>query len=400
MKIYWFCYIVFVFFVSTAVTNVLASEIPSDPEEIMGEAQLIISDEILKNLRATSLGEDISCLDDSEVKEALAYYPDYPRKIDDSAGNKITIYKPIERVVILNSDAAECFVIMHAQDRVVGVSQTTQEEYSKLFPELSKKIDVGHPFEPDLETILACDPEIIIAYCKWPSEDYFENKIPESVKVARFDFYNPEKLKEELLKLGYLLDTGDYVDKYVQWHDEYVNLVEDGVSEIPDENRVRVFIDSNSGENSGLKTSGNETGIHNLCVQAGGKNVANGYVTNYANVETEWVMKQNPDFILGLSFNGGYDIENNSNLMSFYEDIMNNPYFKDLNGVKDNRVHVITNSFALSPHYPVALVALAKWFYPDKFSDLDPEKIHQEYINMFFDINYSVSEQGSFYYPK
>ena len=41
---------------------------------------------------------------------------------------------------------------------------------------------------------------------------------------------------------------------------------------------------------------------------------------------------------------------------------------------------------------------LAKWFYPDEFSDLDPIAAHQEYVNMM-GLDYDVKSKGAFFYP-
>jgi len=42
---------------------------------------------------------------------------------------------------------------------------------------------------------------------------------------------------------------------------------------------------------------------------------------------------------------------------------------------------------------------LAKWFYPEIFSDIDPLKTHQEYLIRFQHLNYNPIEQGGFVYP-
>lgn len=49
---------------------------------------------------------------------------------------------------------------------------------------------------------------------------------------------------------------------------------------------------------------------------------------------------------------------------------------------------------------PAALATMAKWLYPETFAYLNPEEIHQEYIDTFFGIDFDVSEQGVFEYPQ
>jgi len=49
---------------------------------------------------------------------------DYPLTITDSAGRELTFTVPVERVIVLNSDAAEAVTMLGATDKVVGVSDT------------------------------------------------------------------------------------------------------------------------------------------------------------------------------------------------------------------------------------------------------------------------------------
>jgi iron complex transport system substrate-binding protein len=42
---------------------------------------------------------------------------------------------------------------------------------------------------------------------------------------------------------------------------------------------------------------------------------------------------------------------------------------------------------------------LAKWFYPDRFADLNPQAAHQEYVNMM-GLDYDVTKKEAFFYPE
>ena len=51
------------------------------------------------------------------------------------------------------------------------------------------------------------------------------------------------------------------------------------------------------------------------------------------------------------------------------------------------------------PHLLFTTAYMAKWFYPDIFEDLDPEVIHQEYLDRFQELDYDLDEHGVFAYP-
>ena len=316
----------------------------------------------------------------------------------DAAENTATVKMPIERMVILNTDFAEAIAVLDEREKVVGVAHS-MAEYARFFPELSVKTDIGDWSTPDIEAILACDPDTVCVYAKWPGTEKLDDKMPDGINIIRLDCYKAETQREEMIKLGYLLNKRERTDEYITWHDRYVDVINEKVSEIPDDEKVRVFIDSGGGKTFGRKAYSTGTGMHDLCVCAGGVNIAEGYVEKYADVETEWILEQDPDIIIGLSYKGGYETNDNTMMKEHYDDILALPGFANVAAVQNERVHIISNAFAFAPHYPASLAMMAKWLYPERFDDLDPEAIHQEYMDTFIGIDFDVSEQGVFEYP-
>ena len=317
----------------------------------------------------------------------------------DSAERTVTVKKPVERIVSLIDFTLEAIVILNANDRVVGIDKFSKKN-NILFPELSKLPSVGVFYAPDIEAILELNPDIVCAITAWPSKDKLEGKLPETIPVIRLDFWRAKTLREEMEKMGYILDEEENADKYLEWHDKYVNLVKEKVSEISEDNKERVFIDASGGKVFGRRTRSTGDGAHQLCVMAGGKNIAEGYVKGSPDVETEWILKQNPDVIVGLTIGrgGGYETNDVTKMKAHYDEIIGLPGFREVKAVKNNKVYIMANTFAFAPHYPAALAMMAKWFYPDEFEDLDPQATHQEYVDEFLDIDFDVKEHGTFVY--
>jgi iron complex transport system substrate-binding protein len=321
--------------------------------------------------------------------------------IVDANGDDVTISMPIQRMVVLNTDFAEAIAVLDERDKVVGVSHT-MTGYTRFFPELSTKTDVGGWFTPDIEAILATEPDSVCVYAKWPSTEKLDDFLPDDINIIRLDFYLVETQREEMIKLGYLLNKRERADEYIAWHDRYVDEIYERVAKIPDDEKVRVFIDS--GEGKGGETTrraySTGTGMHDLCIYAGGVNIAEGVVEGYADVETEWILRENPDVIVGISYKGGYETDDDALMKEHYDEIRGLPGFEgNVSAVINNRVHIMSNAFAFAPHYPVPLAVMAKWLHPDKFADFDPEAMHQEFIDTFLGIDYDVHEQGVFVYP-
>jgi iron complex transport system substrate-binding protein len=320
----------------------------------------------------------------------------------DAKGEDVTVSMPIEKMVILNTDFGEAIAVLDERDKVVGVGHT-MTGYSRFFPELSTKTDVGGWYTPDIEAILATDPDTVCVYAKWPSTENLDDKLPDDINIIRLDFYLVETQREEMIKLGYLLNKRERADEYIAWHDQYVDEIYERVSEIPDGEKERAFIDGGKGKGgeADRRAYSTGTGMHDLCIYAGGVNIAEGYVEKYADVETEWILYVNPDVIVGISYKGGYETDDGTLMKEHYDEIRGLPGFEgNVSAVINNRVHIMSNAFAFAPHYPAPLAVMAKWIYPDKFDDFSPEAIHQEYIDTFLGIDYDVYEQGVFVYPR
>ncbi len=359
-----------------------------------------VADAIIAFMKAEYLGAEVAHMTGEQLRwlaSSYVYKGRYPRTVVTPAGTNITIYKPLERIVVLNTDVAEAIRVLGAADRIVGISDTIAKK-PVFFPELSDKPVVGTWKEVDTEALIALHPDAVFTYVKvGPGPEYLEDKLPPTITTVRMDFYKPETTREEMIRLGVLLDLN--TSAYINWHDRYVNLIEERVSSLKD--RPKVFLD-NSGKDTTRerKTFSNKSGgISTLCELAGGQNIAAGFEVAYPVVEVEWIMRNNPDVIIGLSRKGGYETDDESAMEAEYRRIMELP-LKNVTAIEDERVHLIDGSLPFGPGYPVGLVYMAKWLHPDEFDDLDPQAIHQEYVDRFCDIRFNVSKHGVFVYPE
>ena len=324
--------------------------------------------------------------------------------IVDSADRIVTVKKPIERIVVILREFTHAIVALGAKDRIVGIAGSVST-YNSLLPEVSKLPSVGMEWwDPDIEAILELNPDTVCVIGM--SSSPIQEKLPDTITVIGMYFFRPETMKEEMEKLGYLLDKEDVADRYLEWHDKYVDAINEKVSEISEENKVRVFLDGGGGISSrGTYLTGST--MHPICVMAGGINIA--YMegsSGYRKVETEWILDQKPDVIARMACTGGpgepggYDTEDDSGMKACYDEIIELPGFKEgVPAVINDRVFVMPCVYTCGPHYPASLATTAKWFYPDLFEDLNPQAIHQEYLDTFLGIDYNVYEQGVFVYP-
>lgn len=334
----------------------------------------------------------------------------------DSDGNVVTVELPVERIVTYNHQCAEALQIMDASDKVVGIRDTFENQPTR-FPEISQKTNIGTGGDPDIEAILSVDPDLIIAYTFYPTKENLENKLGSAVPVLRIDCTGGgaaglSSIRDSISILGYLLDAREEAARYQEWRDRYVNEVASRTSQIPEDERVRVYLESTP---EGDETITSRTAIgsnhptSNLCELAGAVNIVIGHLPHYEDtdqeygeIETEWILEQNPDVIVCRAMGAGvrpYENENNSLLKDYYEEIVKLPGFDEIDAVKNDRVYIITNDHAVTPNYPSALVLLAKWFYPEMFQDLDPLEAYKEYLDMM-GLAPELSDKNTFFFPE
>jgi len=90
----------------------------------------------------------------------------------------------------------------------------------------------------------------------------------------------------------------------------------------------------------------------------------------------------------------GYGVTDPAALKNLRNKIMKRPGWKDINAVKKGKVYLISTDVK-STHPSVFDCYQAKWFYPERFQDLDPESINREWMKKFLGINL----KGIYAYP-
>ncbi len=126
----------------------------------------------------------------------------------------------------------------------------------------------------------------------------------------------------------------------------------------------------------------------------------------YAQVDPEWVLQQNPEVIIIPAFHDydpsgdyltGYQLENGDNAERFIEEASQWDEWKQLEAVKNGQVYVLDGDTGFtSCKAVIAATYMAKWFYPERFKDLDPEVVHKEYFEEWLGVPY----RGIWAYPQ
>ena len=321
----------------------------------------------------------------------------------DAADRIVTVSMPVKRICTQYEAAAGAIRSLGGKERIVGVGNWLATKRAAYYPELSKRPVVGGWAGPDIEKMLELKTEVVITYPMYGYKDRIEDT---GIKVVCFLFGNPEIIKGEVKKLGYLLNERETAVEYIKWYEGIMSEIEEKTAKISEENKPRVFLDTTYMLGStDRSTVAKGTGLHWICIKAGGINIAADIIgkkyPKYPKVSAEWVLVENPDIIVGESYKGGYTTDDITELKEMYDDITG--LFNATEAVKNNKVYIMSGDVRWGLQVPIAVAYMAKWFHPAFFDDLTIQRIqemNQEFIDRFCPgLEFDVTEHGAFVYP-
>ncbi len=342
-----------------------------DHDGIVSEAEL--GSLILGYLDASPV--DSSHIGLADLRSASHIHAYYPRTIVDSNGDEITIYKPAKRIIAYNSDCAEVIRSLGATEDVIGVGTVVDED--DFFSGFGAAQAVGEWNSPDCEMILALDPDVVFVYGNWPAKDKLEDKLGGTdIVVIRLNLYIPENMTDDVRKLGIVLEREGEAQELIDFYQHHADLIAGRLGSILQEDRQRMYIELRSD----FKTASSGSGGDQICVMAGGRNIASNLTGSYPKVDPEWVIAQNPDVMVKTASDSYNNISESE---AVFNDLVSRPGWAGMSVVRNGRVHLLSADICSGPRYIIGVAYMAQWTYPDLFADLDPAGIHHEYLKRF-----------------
>ena len=313
----------------------------------------------------------------------------------DELGDGVTVRKPVKRVIPEHITSLAAMRVLDAEDMIISIGSTsiTNSMGPTFLQDLVELPTIGTYGHPDYEAILSLNPDLYIAY----RTRTLQEKLP-GVTVFYAGYhtpYNPENLTMDMRKLGYILDRRDQAEEYIDWYNGYLDMIKERTAELSEDEKPRVYIESCYAKYECMDF------LHPVI--AGGINICAGMVPGFSvAVDPEWVIEQNPDAIFRESETCfPYETDDASEIIAEREEILNRPELANVAAVKEGRVyHWHYYAIGLFPNNIITTVYFAKWLHPDLFEDLDPQAIHQEYLDRFSPLDFNVKEHGVFVYPE
>lgn len=279
----------------------------------------------------------------------------FPLTVTDDLGRSITIGSEPERIISLAPSNTEILFALGLGGRVIGVT-----EYCNYPEEAKEKEKIGGYVTPNIEKIVALQPDLILAAHGLPMEI-----------IAALEGFNltvaglyPKKVEDILYDIrlvGELTGQTEEARALVAEMADRIGAVESRIANLETEKRPKVI---HIIWHDPIWVAGTNTFEDELIHRAGGSNCAP--VQGYKPISLEEVIHLDPEVIITPSGSGmGYVSANLT-----YEYIRNEPRLKDVAAVRTNRVYVIDADIVCraGPRIVVALEELARDIQPALFA--------------------------------
>ncbi|WP_284777865.1 ABC transporter substrate-binding protein [Agrobacterium sp. lyk4-40-TYG-31] len=363
---------------------------------------------------------------------ALIATPALSAEIIDSAGRTGEIDSPAKRVIVGEARQVHVIAALKGEktfDTIVGwrddlikKDPDSYAAYVERFPQIAKLPLFGYlpQGEFSLEQAISLSPDVItlnLEVEKTAKESGFEEKAAAAgIKVVYLDFrLDPEKNSENSIRaLGAIFGAEQRAEEFIAYRRAQIALVTDKLASVKDLKRPGVFIERApgiSGEDACCRTFG-PVNFGTMVEQAGGHNIAADVIkTTFGDLNPEQLLVSNPDHVIVTGSNWAAESDINQFVpvgrgadMALSRErlakLMTRTPFPELDAVKKGNVHAVWHQFYGAPYEFFPIQQFAKWFHPDLFADLNPEKnfeeFHQKFLPVTYKPGYFVSlEKGS-----
>ena len=332
------------------------------------------------------------------------------KTLKDVLGREVKVDLPAKRIA-LGFYYTDFIAVggVKALDNVVGFSKavwtdwtpTSWELYSKAVPKLNKLDDFGEVEVGtfSVEKVLSLKPDLLIlAAWQWQILEFdLEPVIEAGIPIIVLD-YNRESVERHLLStklLGEITGEKKRANELAKWYENIIKDIQNRIAKAKRE-KPKIYIEYGAkGPNEAGITYGKDM-WGALIDLAGGQNIAEPFVKQWAPINPEQIIVAKPEVIVitgretELKKNKdamvmGVNIEEKESLrrLAAYK---KRPAWNSLPAIANNRLYGAYLGATRTLVDASMVQFLAKILYPDLFSDLDPVKTYLDYHKKYLPV--------------
>lgn len=341
-----------------------------------------------------------------------------PITVTDIAGRTVTLPAPAQKVVLGEGRFMAIFGVLGVTDPVSRVAGMMNEfrlydasgyaQYQKAFPGIDQIPNFGHTSEQSvsIEKILLLNPDVAIFGLDGHGPGAASAHIIQRLEAARIpvvfiDFRvdpiaNTAKSVELVAKV---LGADSAGAAFRQWYDAELADISRRVASIPKADYPTVLFDLRvEGSQECCFTVGKGL-FASMAEFVGARSLATDVMaTPVGKLSKEFVLSAEFDFYVGTATGGAADLNAKSPVFErivtgatitpmqarqSLRDILSARGFNQLKPVQAGRAYGLWHHFYNSPLNLYAIQAMAQWFHPKVFADLQPEQTLQKMLGGF-----------------
>ncbi|MFT4053107.1 MAG: ABC transporter substrate-binding protein [Novosphingobium sp.] len=303
----------------------------------------------------------------------------------DDVGRTVTIRTPVRRVVVFNRYNVEFVRAIAGTGPIVGIDAGTARERA-YWPGLRDVPVVGQgQSTPNYDAIADLAPDLVILPRNgaWAEADKLLTSL--GIPVAVVTAWDVLQHERNATLLGHLFERPREAEAlgafYRHWHDLLGQRLQ-GVK------RKRVYLE----EVGDYRTLLPGSGWHDMIEAGGGINVFGDVTIATADgsrgtsqgftVDPEEVIARRPDVIIKLQ-PGQYAPHSRAFSRAVLERLAARPGFATIPAVHEGQVYHVSYYLAGGCSKIIGALQVAKWLYPERFQDIDPEAVMGEWLTRF-----------------
>ncbi|HHT75936.1 MAG TPA: ABC transporter substrate-binding protein [Euryarchaeota archaeon] len=301
--------------------------------------------------------------------------------ITQNDGRKVTVATPVEKICVVNPNAAELLHILGVSDRVVGISESIAKdtEFGYIYDDVPV---IGTYSTPNGEKMLELGCTIVVGQCT--SMAIKDTAVLEGMGITAIllDCYGMGQLTDDLRQLASLFghEAQARAEVYIQMYEETMAAVEQASAAL--DSRASVYMELSNGK---AYTSRSE--MSSLIELAGGHNIVVDLKENPTSstdhVSNEAIIAyddgKGPEFV----FVREGRIVSEAEAEQKYRDLAARIGWDNIEAVKNDNVYIITQAGMLSgPRIFIGLVYLFEALHPGVL-DISSAELLEEYNDKF-----------------
>ena len=309
------------------------------------------------------------------------------RTIVDCDGRTVEIPAGDLKIACLYAYAGHGMTLLNTQDQIVALVEGLKRDQLMQM----KRPDIGSLSVPsatgviNVEELIASGADIaLIRHSIALSGAETEKLEKAGIPYVVIDYTNIEEQKHSIEVLGEVLNRQEAAKAYLDFYEETIGWAQSRISDIPSEERVRIYHAVNEATRTDAKGSIQEevttlAGLINVSAEAG---AAMADEKTFVTLEEIYIWA--PEAIIA-----------NEHLVTSY--ILTDAKWQGLGAVQSGQVSSLPVGISRWAHpgsieTPMAVLYLAQYFYPEKFEDLDMIQFTADYYKTFFGLDFTAEE--------